>query len=73
MQLYNDNPNWQPSTAWLHDPGAPTFTAYRTLVGLSSSIPHHYVIDLDGNIRFARQGGLGDDKTIITNVLDELL
>ena len=71
--MWNDNPTWQPSTAWLWDPSVASFHTYRNIVGFVSGVPQHYIIDRDGNLRYARIGGIGTNKAILEVVIDELL
>jgi peroxiredoxin len=70
--LYNTHPEWHPSTSWLWNPSRDVFDAYRGIVGLSTGVGQTYLIDLDGNIRYALQGKI-HTKDTITNVIDELL
>jgi hypothetical protein len=71
--MWNDHPEWQPSTAWVWDRGILSFQDYRALVGFVSGVPQHYVIDRDGNIRWAFIGGISTNKYYITQVVDELI
>ncbi len=72
LSFYNSHSAYWAATAWLSDPSGPVFNTYRAKVGLAASIGQIYIIDLDGNIRFARIGGIGTTSTI-TNVIDELI
>ncbi len=74
MAYYTGYTGWT-ATEWLHDPYPPS-TAYvpiLNLVGGTPGVPNHFVIDRDGNVRWTRKGGVYADKTIITEVVDELI
>lgn len=71
--VYNDNPAWQASTAWLWNNGDTVNTAWRSAIGLSYSRLVYFVVDRDGNIRFGHSGSIAYDNSIVTDVIDELL
>jgi hypothetical protein len=71
--IYNDNPDWRASTAWLWDETNSVGNAYRSVVGIAYSRLQYFIVDLDGNIRFAYSGTIKYNPTIVTNVIDELL
>ncbi len=71
--LYNNNPSWQISTAWLWDENAPVNTAWRSAIGLSYNRLQYFVVDRDGYIRFGHTGSIAYDNSVVTDVIDELL
>jgi len=68
----NDHPQFH-CTEWLLDPYCHSYDALRVLFELPALIPCHFIIDLDGNVRYGKTGGIGSDTTILTNCIDELL
>ena len=72
LNFYNTHSAYWPATGWLWDPSRIAFDAYRAKVGLSTGIGQIYIVDLDGNIRYAHQSTVGS-ASVLTNVIDELL
>lgn len=63
-------------TEWGYDQTSPLyhpiFTDFKVYNGGSTGIPQTYVIDADGNVRYAKLGMISDSSTII-NIINELL
>jgi hypothetical protein len=72
VNLYNQDPSWH-NCPWLWDQNGVKETAYQNATGLWYNRLEYYVVDMDGNLRFAYAGSISYDPTIVTKVLDELI
>ena len=63
-------------TEWGYDQTSPVyhpiFAAFKVYCGGSGGIPQTYIIDADGNVRYAKLGMISDNSLII-NIINELL